>query len=599
MTYYLRNRRILSNCSYAVLLVLFSMLESTSAQDGFLDPPSLSSRRLHNVTNTTTGKIVERIWGMSIGKSDCQGAYLEILQNSDEYDKAASSAATTVMTLVPAMLTFAAMPMASIRSLNFINTRLALFTSALTLGLTMTYKKTLMDEKILSVPDLCTPAQIEKYANPGEIKGEHELAKEIEELGALYRGGVGNKKLCALASSTSENKRSIYISLVITASNIAQILLFGTLVRVLPQIENILFIWGCPETTAIIFNSWLSVTAVLSAIIRTIAVSSFTKHDEILHISPIPDHPTENTDTRPPSPCQICSVMHVEVAPVKSSRMMRAVARVGETGRFFFRCRIPRLSFIKMNWLHRTIGRLGQPHPRIVVVRKAHQSNRSGDIKTALDGMIQSASILALTFMFGSIWGGSLEWTVFFVAAFMCVMWISRTVSLVVGRFLETSTGITMITYKSVEEKAAIIRILTGMPEAIIENKSNSSKYWHGHKLRNKCDNCKLPLEDDWEDKTAPGVFYGFIFAIISGVLIFMCFLAVTLPFDAPFIPHPSRWKDFKVANSVSLTLAITYALCVAFEFRSDFISDLIHFEIANGNTRQTRSRDISDTMIV
>lgn len=60
-----------------------------------------------------------------------------------------------------------------------------------------------------------------------------------------------------------------------------------------------------------------------------------------------------------------------------------------------------------MNWLYRTIYRLGQPHPRIVVVRKAHHSNRSDDIKTALDGMIQSASILALTFMFGSIWGFS------------------------------------------------------------------------------------------------------------------------------------------------------------------------------------------------
>lgn len=221
-----------------------------------------------------------------------------------------------------------------------------------------------------------------------------------------------------------------------------------------------------------------------------------------------------------------------------------------------------------MNWLYRTIYRLGQPHPRIVVVRKAHHSNRSDDIKTALDGMIQSASILALTFMFGSIWGGSLEWTVLFVAAFMCVMWISRTVSLVVGRFLETSTGITMITYELEDERAAIIRILTGMPGAIVENKSNSSKYWLGRKLRNKCESCQLSLEHQWEDKTAPGVFYGLVFATISGIVIFICFLAVTLPFDAPFMPHPSEWMDYRVATSVSMTLAITYAVCVAFEFR-------------------------------
>jgi hypothetical protein len=168
--------------------------------------------------------------------------------------------------------------------------------------------------------------------------GEHELAKEIEELGALYKVGVGNPKLCALASSTSGNKRSIYISIVITTSNVIQILLFGTLVRALPQIESIRFIWGCPETTTIIFNSWLSVTAILSAIIRTIAVSSFTKHDEVLYISPIPDQPADPTDSR--TACQKCSVMHVEAAPVKSSRITRAIARIGEMGGFFFRCRM-------------------------------------------------------------------------------------------------------------------------------------------------------------------------------------------------------------------------------------------------------------------
>lgn len=144
---------------------------------------------------------------------------------------------------------------------------------------------------------------------------------------------MGKSEALRSRSPTTENKRSIYISLVITTSNVIQILLFGTLVRALPQIESIRFIWGCPETTTIIFNSWLSVTAVLSAIIRTIAVSSFTKHDEVLHISPIEIQVADTTGTR--TACQKCSVMRVEVAPVKSSRFTRAIARIGEMGAFF------------------------------------------------------------------------------------------------------------------------------------------------------------------------------------------------------------------------------------------------------------------------
>lgn len=543
---------------------------------------------------------------MSIGKSSCQDTYLQILQNSDEYDKASSSAATTVMTLVPAMLTFAAMPMASIRSLNFINTRLALFTSALTLGLTMTYKKTLADDKTLKVTEICEPDHIERYGvggTPG-VNGD-QLSGEIDELARLYdeTGAVkaaedeapiarvwGNKELRRLASEIHGNKRSIYISLVITTSNVIQILLFGTLVRALPKIEEIRFIWGCPETTTIIFNSWLSVTAVLSAIIRTIAVSSLAKHDEVLHISPELGRPIVPTDK---PPCDQCSVINLNYSKEGPWGVFtRASDRVNEFGRFFFRCKIPSLRFLKMTWLQRTFQRLGQPHPRIVVIKKAHRTaNWSDEVKTALDGIVQSASILALTFMFGSIWGGSLEWTVLFVAAFMCVMWISRTVSLVVGRYLETSTGMTVIMHETEKEKTAILRILTGMPAAFVENKSNSSKFWHGYKLGNKCENCKTTLEQEWEDKTAPGVFYGLVFAIISGVGIFICFLAVTLPFDAPFLPHPYEWKNYRVATSVSLTLAVTYAVCFAFEFRSVFISDLIHYEVTKGERRRSTLR--------
>lgn len=81
---------------------------------------------------------------------------------------------------------------------------------------------------------------------------------------------------------------------------IAQLTLFGILVRALPMIDDITFIWICPEYE--VFTWWLGLTAVISGFIRTIAASDRWNSYEVLHLSPLP----------PPSfrllGCKNCSV---------------------------------------------------------------------------------------------------------------------------------------------------------------------------------------------------------------------------------------------------------------------------------------------------
>lgn len=142
-----------------------------------------------------------------------------------------------------------------------------------------------------------------------ELMGRYLDGKEYDIHGMYKSGGLSELHKCVYKVRLP----IIFIIFTIACYSSLQVILFGTLVRALPKIEDILFIWACPGWSAVIFNAWLGVTAVLAAILRTINVSSFlNKDDEVLHITPLPR-------TRLSEHCQECSattrVPHLRLSP--------------------------------------------------------------------------------------------------------------------------------------------------------------------------------------------------------------------------------------------------------------------------------------------
>lgn len=153
----------LLNYWLAAAVVYISIVGAVNTPGSTFEGPILSSRRLQNTTEESgiPPPSIAGIFSNTFGQS-CKGDYLRILSATDSFDQLGSSAATTVMTLIPAMITFAAMPMASISSLKFINTQLALYTSALTLGLTIDVRSTLAKGKEKKVTDLIRDPEVIK-----------------------------------------------------------------------------------------------------------------------------------------------------------------------------------------------------------------------------------------------------------------------------------------------------------------------------------------------------------------------------------------------------------------------------------------------------
>lgn len=93
----------------------------------------------------------------------CQEVNNEILVQATEINKVVGAAATTLMTLLPALLVFGPFPTAEIRAMLPYSTGAALITAGFTLGLATSNIATVGKNRILRVADLCSEATIHLY----------------------------------------------------------------------------------------------------------------------------------------------------------------------------------------------------------------------------------------------------------------------------------------------------------------------------------------------------------------------------------------------------------------------------------------------------
>lgn len=85
------------------------------------------------------------------------------LESINEIEKVGSAAATTIITLLPALLTFSSIPTAKISSLLAFSTGAALLTSGLKFGLPIPNISTLAKDRVIKVKDLCEEATIQFF----------------------------------------------------------------------------------------------------------------------------------------------------------------------------------------------------------------------------------------------------------------------------------------------------------------------------------------------------------------------------------------------------------------------------------------------------
>lgn len=103
-----------------------------------------------------------RPWGARDHYDSCRD--LDTMANGlSEADKMTGAAATTLMTLVPALLVFGPFPTAEIQSIIPYSSLAAFQTVASTMGLSTSSLSTMAKNRIFRVTDFCTPSTIQLY----------------------------------------------------------------------------------------------------------------------------------------------------------------------------------------------------------------------------------------------------------------------------------------------------------------------------------------------------------------------------------------------------------------------------------------------------
>lgn len=189
-------------------------------------------------------------------------------------------------------------------------------------------------------------------------------------------------------------------------------------------------------------------------------------------------------------------------------------------------------------------------------------------------GLLRAMMFIFLSFLFGSIWGGTLFYTLGFVAALMGTIFVSRFCSIFLCRWLERHLDMTVIQCENIIELAAIKKTLAAMPGVLVENKTDSYKYSAGYRLDTKCQNHSQPATANSKETPNLGVLgliIGFITGIIEGAMIgLMAYTVLRLTdhragqvFSGDYLP------PLVIGLSLGICFSVLLFVKIVAEFRS------------------------------
>lgn len=196
-------------------------------------------------------------------------------------------------------------------------------------------------------------------------------------------------------------------------------------------------------------------------------------------------------------------------------------------------------------------------------------------------GLLQAIQCIFLGVLFGSIWGGTLLYTLAFVCTFMITIFVSRAFSIFLCCWLETSLNMTVIECETVEEMKLVKGILVEMPDALVEGKTNPCKYSGGYRLDKGCQNHQnhaRPVGEIQNPKEnlnprTLGVVVGLIMGLTIGVSLGSAAYTVSRPQN----PYPDN-EDLRVFEGIRsqsrVSTGLIVGLCFAVMFFANAISE-------------------------
>lgn len=497
-------------------LLLGLVLGAVTATE--IGPPDISKRSIYG----------ENIWG-GLGLPDnwlnrtCINDASKGLGSASEFDKAASSAATTILTLVPALLTFAPLPAAPLRELLYLSSIAAFWTALMRLGLPVSNSER---------PPI----------DPRRIKSAESLSpgRVLDDLGrdSLVNTDPNNKALIKELSrwifdhSRKQTLKRVFVRLLVFS--LLHILVLYILGAVLELLGPLRVLWLCnsdpwpwsdPTITwsrRYYYVSWLVGASFFTTVLMLYWNSSKgSKHtNEIFHITVLTKDEAQCLQqwTCGDDQCDIWKAPPPLSVPIwKRLRARFGKARPKSTIQSgsnrlvfsaFFLLRYPCLpghSFPSIKALSPIAlasslvsqftyahSILQSKHPTVVVLRlSADASTNFQEISHLVAGACGAIIFILLTFIFGSIYSVRLFPSLAFIFAFCATLSVARLFSLYLLASLQKDAGLLVIECRSQDEMRAVARLLCALPFVVAWCRTAGYAYADTRRLDFACEHSR------------------------------------------------------------------------------------------------------------
>ncbi|KAF8244637.1 hypothetical protein K440DRAFT_635860 [Wilcoxina mikolae CBS 423.85] len=428
--------------------------------------------------------------GIGFSVSDiCVNTTNKHIQDASELNKVGAAAATTIMTLLPALLTFALIPTANIRDLIYTSPWLAFWTAWMTFGLPVVQLDSVSSSKIITASDFLGEHR-GNTSNEGPGSDSSVSGTTIPSAGSRTQS-TSSDGTALLSTDPSDvhasadwlrsgifldRRRRIaiwkqciligFVGLVIACH-------FYVLVGLLPRIVTLNIIWVCPNSPTTVLANWLSVAGFLSSLSNLFWNSTFRRPQMVFHLTWNPNFPMVEMQS-----------LDGETYPHEYSQptLGRSLLDAMDLSMYFWAIR---------RYLNRGQKQDGpttaqfrkSPSPLMVVVRIADDIVHSSvnPLIRVVFGTSQAIMLVLLTFIFGSMYPLRLLHASLFVVAFTCTVSFSRGLSIWASGQLQKGTGLTILECKTMKEMDSVYKRLLSLKNVVVENQTDGILYFGGH----------------------------------------------------------------------------------------------------------------------
>jgi hypothetical protein len=178
------------------------------------------------------------------------------LNRTSEYDKWGSTVATTILTLLPTILTYAPLPSADINELYCLDRSMAFWASAMTFALPIEFKR-------------ITPPGHKRYLKARDLLAETNGPQSLSDFHFAYRT---SRTLKAIQTAVCDSKPPIptYKAMLVACGFIfIQASLLPVVSSLVWNLDTFSLIWLCPDQTFFVIQTWLYGVSVIVGLISS------------------------------------------------------------------------------------------------------------------------------------------------------------------------------------------------------------------------------------------------------------------------------------------------------------------------------------------